>query len=230
MSFIVNKTSLNTSYEFDVDPSRVDLYSFRPNRQFAEGKKILSEDFKTLLKADQIAYAARFNTLISLGRDESDTGNLRPLLVDNRAVDPELWDMIVPPMLYTIPSPIPGSDGVTGTNSSNTLETRGGLMCWSRGTNVLIQYRIQRVTLNGTGAITLQGSPSYAITIHGPAYSWEGAEDLILNTAPFLMFPAGSSPGDIYRIIVSARQIDEFTEGKISAILVHETPLSRTKP
>jgi hypothetical protein len=232
MSFTVNKTSLNTSYEYDADSSLTTLYNYDISAYFSAYKKIGSQDFNTLLKTDQIAYGARFNTLVSLGRDEGDTGGLRPIVVDNRDTDTDYWDMIVPPMLYTIPSPIPGSAGVSGTTTGTSLADRGGLSCWSRGKDVIIQYRIQRCTLDGTGGIVLAGTPSIGVTVHGASYSWQGTEDQSTGPgpAPFLLYPAGSEPGDMFRIIVSARQSDPAEPGYLSALLVHETPLSATRP
>jgi hypothetical protein len=232
MAFTVNKTSLNTSYEYDADNSLTTLYNYDISAYFAAYKKIGSQDFNTLLKTDQIAYGARFNTLISIGRSTSDTGNLRPIVVDNRDTDEEYWDMIVPPMLYTIPSPISGSAGVTTTTTGTSLAARGGLSCWSIGKDIIIQYRIQRCTLDGIGGIVLAGTPSIGVTVHGASYSWQGTE--VQSTgpgpAPFLLYPSGSQPGDMFRIIVSARQSDPTKQGFLAAMLVHETPLSATLP
>jgi len=231
MGYVVDKTSLNTSYEYDLDNSLDDLYNYNKQARFDPGKKIRGADFNTLLKADQTAYGARFNTLISLARAETDTGNLKPISVFNAVGDPDRWDLTIPAMLYTIPSPIPGSAGVTGTNSGTTLATRGGLSCWSRGKNVIINYVVQRCALNGTGGLTLAGTASTGQTVHGGSYAWEGTEDLSTGPGPqpFLLYPDGSKPGDLFRIQVAIRQADSNLTGFLSALVVHETPLSSTR-
>lgn len=236
MGFILDRTSLTSSIEFaegiTTDRSK---YNFDFRKRTAGGQNISPDSFNTVLKTDQIAYGARFSTLISMGRVEADVSNLKPIVIDNRVLGWQRWDAILPAALFTIPNPLPGSSNKKGPTSGATLEERGALACYSRGKDVDVEFRIQRCTLDGLGGITLIGDVSYAQSTHGSSYDWEGAAIVsdpagAPSNAPFLYYPTGSEPGDLYRLQISARASGSGAPGFLDALLVFEPPLSDTKP
>lgn len=232
MSFDVTITSLTSSIEYYNNPSLgIANYNWSMKDLTRADVNLQSSTFNTLLKVDQIVAAARFSTLFSIGRIEENTTNLQPIVIDNRETDVTHVDAILAGALYTIPYPVPGSDGSTVPTDYSSLGERGALACYSRGENVDVYFTIQRCTLDGSGGLTLIGDPSVATASHGPSLNWEGG---VVNAdpgsapaqAPFLYFPTGSQPGDLYRLQVTAKS---SSRGLLDGVLVFEPPMSALK-
>lgn len=231
MSFDVTITSLTSSIEYYNNPTFFDNYNWSMKDLTSAENLVLSNNFNTLIKADQIVAGARFSTLFSIGRAEDDTKNLQPIIIDNRETDTDHVDAILAGALYTIPYPVPGSDGGTVPTASNTLSERGALACYSRGTDVDVYFTIQRCTLDGLGGLTLVGDSSIATASHGATADWVGAEVSsdpagAPAQAPFLYFPTGSQPGDLYRLQVTAKSA---SRGLLDGVLIFEPPMSSLK-
>lgn len=174
-----------------------------------------------LIDGDRTVRGARYQTILSEYRPATAQKTMAPYAADAAAdASAEVWRVLVYGAISRVPTPIPGSANVTGTNSGASAATRGALIFRAQLNAAECVIRVRKRT--SPYPTPTFGAASYAVLQRATAsLGWVGTT---------ILLPAGVAPGDDLDLMIAWRQYVDATAASIGGWLVAEPVLTSVGP